>query len=413
MTHALHEGPRMGPHRRRHRHDRHHRLRRRAARRRRLRRAAGGRQDGRRRATSAAVVESVKAASEVYAPISGEVAEINGALDDKPAHGQRGSPRAGGWFMKLKLTEQGEADGLDGRGSLRGLPGDPLMAGHGYTATVAWRRGDGEDFAKGRYSRGHVWRFDGGIEVPASASPSRRPGALVARGRGRSRGGLRRRALELPHADLPRSRAPRRLRRRILRGRGGRNDGAGRARPHGDHRAWSLRPRIAYATDAPDQATLDDLHHKAHEDCFIANSVKTEIAIEAPASVLREPMRYLPHTPDDRDRHARDDRRDSIDDLFADIPAGKRLKTPPRPADAQERARGRAHPRAAWRAKNHRRRRRCRSSSAPAPTGTMSRRASTTSSSAPSSSPPTRPTSPRSRRARCNISSSSRPRSPA
>ena len=44
------------------------------------------------------------------------------------------------------------------------------MADHLYRATVAWNRGDGE-FAKGRYSRGHTWRFDGGIAVPASASP--------------------------------------------------------------------------------------------------------------------------------------------------------------------------------------------------------------------------------------------------
>ena len=45
------------------------------------------------------------------------------------------------------------------------------MAGHVYTATVEWRRGEG-DFAKGRYSRAHVWRFDGGIEIAASASPN-------------------------------------------------------------------------------------------------------------------------------------------------------------------------------------------------------------------------------------------------
>lgn len=40
-----------------------------------------------------------------------------------------------------------------------------------YTADVAWSLRDGEDFAKGRYSRGHVLSFDGGLIVPASASP--------------------------------------------------------------------------------------------------------------------------------------------------------------------------------------------------------------------------------------------------
>jgi organic hydroperoxide reductase OsmC/OhrA len=45
------------------------------------------------------------------------------------------------------------------------------MAGHEYQATVVWRQ-DGEDFARGRYSRAHEWRFDGGVTVAASASPS-------------------------------------------------------------------------------------------------------------------------------------------------------------------------------------------------------------------------------------------------
>ena len=44
------------------------------------------------------------------------------------------------------------------------------MAGHVHRATILWQRGEG-DFAKGRYSRRHLWRFDGGVEVPASASP--------------------------------------------------------------------------------------------------------------------------------------------------------------------------------------------------------------------------------------------------
>ena len=65
----LHQGPRMDPRRRRRRHGRHHRLRAEPARRRRLRRAARGRQDASPRAARRAVVESVKAASEVYAPV--------------------------------------------------------------------------------------------------------------------------------------------------------------------------------------------------------------------------------------------------------------------------------------------------------------------------------------------------------
>ena len=42
---------------------------------------------------------------------------------------------------------------------------------HEYTATIRWTRQEGEAFSDNRYSRGHVWAFDGGIEVPGSSSP--------------------------------------------------------------------------------------------------------------------------------------------------------------------------------------------------------------------------------------------------
>ena len=61
--------------------------------------------------SEAAVVESVKAASEVYAPLSGEIVEVNAALGDAP--GQINEDAEGnGWFMKIKLSDPGELDGL-------------------------------------------------------------------------------------------------------------------------------------------------------------------------------------------------------------------------------------------------------------------------------------------------------------
>ncbi len=42
----------------------------------------------------------------------------------------------------------------------------------------------------------------------------------------------------------------------------------------------TLRPKIVFGGPAPDKAKLDELHHQAHEICFIANSVKTEITVE-------------------------------------------------------------------------------------------------------------------------------------
>ncbi len=59
----------------------------------------------------AAVVESVKAASEVYAPLSGEVVEINEALGDDPEL-VNGSPTGDGWFFKIRLGDPSELDGL-------------------------------------------------------------------------------------------------------------------------------------------------------------------------------------------------------------------------------------------------------------------------------------------------------------
>ena len=61
--------------------------------------------------TEAAVVESVKAASEVYAPVSGEVAEINEALTADPAK-VNADPMGEGWFIKLRLDDHKELDSL-------------------------------------------------------------------------------------------------------------------------------------------------------------------------------------------------------------------------------------------------------------------------------------------------------------
>ena len=59
----------------------------------------------------AATVESVKAASEIYAPVGGEVVELNAALNDDPAI-VNSDPYGAGWFFKLKLADAGELDKL-------------------------------------------------------------------------------------------------------------------------------------------------------------------------------------------------------------------------------------------------------------------------------------------------------------
>ncbi|GIL01996.1 MAG: glycine cleavage system H protein [Alphaproteobacteria bacterium] len=59
----------------------------------------------------AAVVESVKAASDVYAPVSGEVVAVNGELAGDPSLVNRAA-QGEGWLMKLKLSDRSELDGL-------------------------------------------------------------------------------------------------------------------------------------------------------------------------------------------------------------------------------------------------------------------------------------------------------------
>ena len=59
----------------------------------------------------AAVVESVKAASDVYSPVTGEVTEGNQAVADDPSL-VNSDPEGAGWFFKIKLTDAGELDGL-------------------------------------------------------------------------------------------------------------------------------------------------------------------------------------------------------------------------------------------------------------------------------------------------------------
>ena len=71
-----------------------------------------------------AVVESVKAASDVYAPISGEVVETNSAIQDDPGLVNR-SAEDEGWFCKLRISDQGELTKLMDAGAYKAYVADP------------------------------------------------------------------------------------------------------------------------------------------------------------------------------------------------------------------------------------------------------------------------------------------------
>jgi organic hydroperoxide reductase OsmC/OhrA len=152
------------------------------------------------------------------------------------------------------------------------------MAEHFYRATVAWRRGEGE-FPKGRYSRGHSWRFDGGIEVPASASPLVVPKPFAVEA-----------AVDPEEAFVASLSACHMLTFLDLARRAGfvidayEDEAEGVMERNAAGKLWisrvRLRPRITWSGKEPSQEELDRLHHSAHEECFIANSVKTDVSVE-------------------------------------------------------------------------------------------------------------------------------------
>lgn len=63
------------------------------------------------RGEEAATIESVKAASELYAPVDGEVTEVNARLADEPEL-VNGDPTGEGWFLRLRIADRGQLDGL-------------------------------------------------------------------------------------------------------------------------------------------------------------------------------------------------------------------------------------------------------------------------------------------------------------
>jgi organic hydroperoxide reductase OsmC/OhrA len=152
---------------------------------------------------------------------------------------------------------------------------------HRYTAAIRWRRAPAEPFLDGRYSRAHQWAFDGGAVVAASSSPQ---------------------VVRVPFSD-PAGVDPEEALVASLAScqmlffldfakRGGfvvesyEDDAEGLMEAGADGRIWmarvTLRPRIVFAGDKrPTAADCAHLHHQAHDACYIANSVKSEVRVEA------------------------------------------------------------------------------------------------------------------------------------
>jgi organic hydroperoxide reductase OsmC/OhrA len=148
-----------------------------------------------------------------------------------------------------------------------------------YTATIRWSRtGDG-DFAKGQYSRAHEWAFDGGAVVPASAGPSHvPPGTANLAGVDPEEAFVA--SLSSCHMlfFLDFARRAGFVVDSYVDGAEGVLDK--RADGKMAMTRVTLHPQVTWGGDPPDEDALTDLHHKAHEACFIANSVTTEVMVK-------------------------------------------------------------------------------------------------------------------------------------
>ena len=147
-----------------------------------------------------------------------------------------------------------------------------------YTATINWESDSTEKFVKNQYTRGHTWSFDGGVEVPASSSPHsvRLPFSVEA-------------AVDPEEALVAAASSCHMLTFLWLAAKGGFNiasytdNAVGEMATMEDGRQWvsriTLDPQIEWIGDPPSDEQLVDLHHRAHEHCYIANSIRSEIVI--------------------------------------------------------------------------------------------------------------------------------------
>jgi organic hydroperoxide reductase OsmC/OhrA len=154
------------------------------------------------------------------------------------------------------------------------------MATHEHQARIHWERGAAA-FTDNRYSRGHSWHFDGGVEVPASSSPHtvRVPLSVEA-------------AVDPEEALVASLSSCHMLWFLSLAATAGwrvdeysdaavgvmGKNGAGRTAML----RVTLRPRVSFSGERlPSRADIAQLHHRAHEECFIANSVTCEVRVES------------------------------------------------------------------------------------------------------------------------------------
>ena len=148
-----------------------------------------------------------------------------------------------------------------------------------YSAKIVWKSDSPETFTKNRYTRGHTWEFDGGITVPASSSPHavRVPFSVEA-------------AVDPEEALVASASSYHMLTFLWVAATGGFNiesysdDAVGEMTKGDDGKEWiskiTLNPKIVWIGESvPTADEIAKLHHSAHEGCYIANSIKSEIVV--------------------------------------------------------------------------------------------------------------------------------------
>jgi organic hydroperoxide reductase OsmC/OhrA len=151
------------------------------------------------------------------------------------------------------------------------------MAEH--KAVILWNRGTAA-FTDNRYSRGHVWQFDGGVEVPASASPYNVPLPMSVAA-----------AIDPEEAFVAALSSCHMLWFLSLAAQQGividsyRDEAVGVMAKNAEGKLAmtevTLRPAVEFSGERrPSADEIDKLHLEAHERCFIANSVKSEVRCE-------------------------------------------------------------------------------------------------------------------------------------
>jgi organic hydroperoxide reductase OsmC/OhrA len=150
---------------------------------------------------------------------------------------------------------------------------------HQYSAEIIWQRGDAV-FSDNRYSRRHLWRFDGGLEVPASSAPQSVPVPMSDPS-----------AVDPEEAFIASLSSCHMLwflaiaGKRKFRVDRYRDQASGILEKNPAGKLWmsvvTLHPEVQFSGELlPTPQQIEDMHHSAHAECYIANSVSSQVRVE-------------------------------------------------------------------------------------------------------------------------------------